>query len=81
MKLNSGFLDEIVDELLGSCQSLDDVLDGHFIEIDDLSMKDLGYIDDAIFNCDYCGWWCELSEISIDIEDGQVCMDCEEDWK
>ena len=50
------------------------------MDIDDLTMEELGYIDDSIFNCDCCGWWYELSEICPEIEDAVVCMNCEEDW-
>ena len=79
--LNEKFLEGIVEDLMGSCQSLEDALDKHYMELDDLSMKDLEYIDDAIFVCDCCGWWYDLGEISIIIEDALVCMGCEENWK
>ncbi len=79
--LNDKLMDEILDDLQGTCQSLEDVLDSHNMELDDLSMKDLGYIDDSIFVCDCCGWWYELGEINPEIENAVVCMNCEEDWE
>lgn len=73
-------INELIENTVGTCQSLDEHLEYFDMELDDLSMEELGYIDDSIFNCDCCGWWCELSEICPEIEDAVVCMGCEEDW-
>lgn len=33
------------------------------------------YLDNEIFRCSVCEWWCELSEM----ESEGVCSDCDED--
>lgn len=46
---------------------------------DDLTTDDLSNIDNEVFNCSKCGWWCEISEESGD-EDGELtCTDCSSD--
>jgi len=35
-------------------------------------------LDQQIFNCTGCGWWCDISEENIQDEE-QVCEDCFED--
>lgn len=69
-------IDEIIENTMGTCQSLEEHLEYFDMEIDDLSMEELGYIDDSIFNCDCCGWWYDLGEIS-DCEHSTVCMECD----
>jgi len=73
-------VDELIENTVGTCFSLEEHLEYFDMELDDLSMEELGYIDDSIFVCDCCGWWCELSELVPEIEDATVCMGCEEDW-
>jgi len=80
MAIRYKVMDALIENTMGTCQSLEYHLEGFGMELDDVSMEELGYIDDAIFNCDCCGWWYELSELCPEIEDGQVCMNCEEDW-
>jgi hypothetical protein len=65
-----GDIYELINALLGSCASLDD---------EDMSIIELEILDENIFNCAYCGWWCETSEMQ-DAPDGSgsVCMNCEE---
>lgn len=36
----------------------------------------LSDVDELVFCCDLCGWWCEASERG---EEGDVCLDCERD--
>ncbi len=47
-------------------------------EWSDLSEQDLTDLDNAIFLCEVCGWWCEISE-SNESDLGNVCNDCHED--
>lgn len=35
-------------------------------------------LDDAIFNCEGCGWWFEQGEMGEDVHHRWVCEDCTE---
>lgn len=63
---------EIIYFLQGTCDSLDRAL--HIHDSEDLidHMPFLEYLDQHIFLCDDCGWWCEISEQS---DEGR-CYDC-----
>lgn len=38
-----------------------------------------GELDQLVFECNECGWWCELSEMSNRPEYDYVCDDCAPD--
>lgn len=65
-------LASIVDDLRGTCKSLEDVVDPA-----SLTLADHYTISNEIFCCDTCGWWCEVSEEST-TEPGS-CLDCSEE--
>jgi hypothetical protein len=77
---------EIIDELTGTCMrdpvSLADEyieegrMKAEFWEQNELAIVRL--VDDEIFSCDACGWWCEMSEMS-DSEQGMVCDQCNDE--
>ena len=69
-------LNEIIRDLLGTCQILDAVAHEH--GIDDLTTEDLLFIETEIFCCSNCGWWCEVCEAHDDNGD-TLCDDCYED--
>lgn len=73
-------IDTLIENTTGTCQSLEHHMEGFDMEMDDLSMKELAYIDDAIFECACCGWWYDLGSICPEIEEEMVCMNCKEDW-
>ena len=51
----------LIEDLQGTCHSINDHLpDG--MDEDDLTMDELDHIDQEIFLCAECGWWCEVSE-------------------
>lgn len=62
----------LIYDLQGTCNELHGFLERHDAEdlIDHIPF--LEYLDNHIFLCDSCGWWCELSEMS----DEGVCSDC-----
>lgn len=62
-------LEAIVDELQGTCKSLSEVLTDD--EREDAEL--LAWIDDRLFCCSVCDWWCETDEES---DEGGVCTDC-----
>ena len=66
---------EIVSQLTGSCQDVQSALHDGEDEYDPVLVE---VLDDNIFNCAVCGWWCENEEMSDD-EDGPKCNDCAED--
>lgn len=72
-------LQEVVDYLQGSCNTLDSGLElihpkekEEGFSDDDLIESDYQFIANQIFLCDDCGWWCEIQEQS---EEGS-CEDC-----
>ncbi|BAV39236.1 hypothetical protein BPT24_111 [Tenacibaculum phage pT24] len=68
-------LTTLVDELQGTCKSLDEACETQHIDCFELNIDELGKIDNEIFNCAECGWWCEISEQAEDGDDS-VCVDC-----
>lgn len=80
--INNITLNAIVAYLQGTCMnSLNDaveaVTDGKYTE-EDLTESNHDFIDNEIFCCDSCGWWCETSEMG-ESEDEQICQDCVDD--
>jgi hypothetical protein len=65
--------EKIIDQLRGTYENLHPLLE-EFQIVD--NMEVFRAIDDEIFTCEVCGWWCEISEMS---DTDQVCRDCEED--
>ena len=61
-------VNDLINSLRGTCKSIYDLHDET-----DLSLEEFQMIDEEIFNCDCCGWWCEISEMGN--EQG-VCDDC-----
>lgn len=68
--MNQSRMQEIVDNLNGTCSSILNVLNEGEEETKELN----DYIDQRIFECETCGWWCELSEMSESEE--WSCTDC-----
>jgi hypothetical protein len=66
---------EIVGYLTGSCQGVCSVLVEGEDEYDETLVA---AIEENIFNCACCGWWCENEEMTGQ-EDGPMCRDCEKD--
>jgi len=73
------FSENLVHAMQGTCTSL-------YMHIDNLEEveQDFFYeneaailleLDNCIFECDTCGWWCELCE-AVDTDTGPVCDQC-----
>jgi len=62
----------LIHELQGTCNELNSFLEQHNAEDLIDYMPFLEYLDQNIFLCDDCDWWCELSEMS----DEGVCSQC-----
>lgn len=65
--------------LLGTCNSLHSYIDSldeaeetFFYENETVILE---YLDNLIFECDCCGWWCGLDE-AVETDTGPVCDQC-----
>jgi len=70
-------IDDIIDELLGSNLTLDDVLESQGLDYALLEPEDITNIENVVFFCDECENWhliVDLGENEIDI-----CRWCAED--
>lgn len=70
----------IVDSLLGTCNTLQSALDDHYPGMDeyDMTSSDHDALDNQIFLCSTCNWWCEIHE-AHETEGGEnECDDCHE---
>jgi hypothetical protein len=66
----------IVDDLTGTPHDLGDTIQELTgLPLDQIDLTSLEEIDARVFQCEACGWWCEVGEMG-DSED--VCMDCED---
>jgi hypothetical protein len=67
----------IIYELNGTCDTLEQVL--HRNTAEDLTdhMPFLNYLDDHIFCCESCNWWLDISEMANN--DNWECRDCSSD--
>lgn len=64
----------IIEDLTGTCHSRGDTIEeltGY--ALDEIDPESLLEIDHWIFQCEECGWWCELSEMS-DVD--EICQAC-----
>jgi len=73
MKPKDFDLDEFIQDLQGTCKTMESALP-EGMTIEDLTEDDLENIDQEIFNCETCNWWCEVSEMAS--EEGSICRDC-----
>lgn len=66
---------EVIEQLKGSCDDIDSALPDR-MDLEDLTNDDYIAIDTEIFQCEQCGWWCEICEQA---EDSEICEDCKND--
>jgi hypothetical protein len=68
---------EVIEYLQGTCKTLQEGIQDNYPEMDESELKpdDLEELDNEIFNCTFCGWWCEIFECN-DRSNEQVCDDC-----
>jgi len=71
-------IDDVIADLQGTCQTLEYALNYYDVDISELSQSDFWHIDNAIFLCDVCGWWCDSGDYSENAPEG-VCSQCGED--
>ena len=65
---------KLIDYLQGTCNSLSDGIETIYPGMDDMDLiqEDYDTMDNQIFHCETCGWWCESHEQQ---ESGE-CEDC-----
>jgi hypothetical protein len=85
VKLSKEQIEELVYDLEGTCQSMDNVIASITNDkvdfIGDLdNWQEVGdYVDDKIFLCRECGWWFETGYWNPDgfePGNGEICLDC-----
>jgi len=86
-KLSQEEIREVVDYLQGSCKSIEealiDVTDDKVDGLESLSnwQELCSAIDDVMFLCAQCGWWCEAGDYAENQPDdcnGDICLECGE---
>lgn len=71
---NIDLWEKLIYELNGTCDSIEHVLEKYeALELQD-HMPFLNYLDNEIFRCACCSWWCTISEMSENSDD--ECRDC-----
>jgi anaerobic selenocysteine-containing dehydrogenase len=70
--------DAVIDGLRGTCNSLDSECETHGAPDLVDHMPFLEHLDQEIFACTACGWWCGIDEeVSEEIgHDELICRDC-----
>ena len=64
-------VDEVAEHLVGTCQALESVATPE--ECDDTYF--LSALNEQTFQCDNCGWWCDIEEH----HEGDLCDDCHDE--
>jgi hypothetical protein len=80
MHLNNGQVHELIEVFKGQCihTDMEEMAREMFGEDIELTKDDFDIIDNEIFLCEGCGWWCESSEETT--KEGlleRYCNDCE----
>ena len=69
----------IIDELQGTCKTIEEICDYYEVDPDEFLDKFASELDEQIFNCDRCGWWCEVGDYGNSEDGMSICSNCEED--
>lgn len=68
----------VADELRGTTGDLEHaLLEIVGVPFEDVSLDSLGELDQLVFQCDSCAWWCDIGEMAEHAEG--VCDDCAPD--
>ena len=62
-------IQEVIYELRGSSNTID---------LDDFTVEELEELDEAIFECSRCGWWCDIEE-EVGNSTQLVCKECKKE--
>lgn len=64
--------EEAAHDLQGTCSTL--IEKGYEEESDDRVF--CGRLDELVFECTECNWWCEQSEMAENPDDEWICQEC-----
>lgn len=71
-------LADVIEDLKGQC-----VFDlEYFCEerlLGELTTNELNVVDNEVFCCEGCGWWCSIDEMAVNASEGLYCDDCVEE--
>jgi len=69
-------IEKLIESLRGTCDSM--TTKAEDLDLDDLDEAVTGAVDEAIFCCASCGWWCEQDEEASEEYDLDewTCRDC-----
>lgn len=71
--------EQIAEELQGTCKSLYEMLEYYDMEDLEMDSEFCARLDQEIFLCEGCGWWCEMCEMTTDEANDWQCTDCAPD--
>ena len=71
---NHDLWEKLIYQLVGTCDSLEQVLADNDAEQLEDHLPFLDYLDNEIFRCECCSWWCPISESSE--TEPTECTDC-----
>lgn len=63
---------EVADDIAGTC----DNLEKHATEEERDNALFLAVLDDNVFCCTVCDWWCRVEEMAEDCGDDFICDEC-----
>lgn len=70
---------EAAEELQGYClRTAEEHFEAYGLDYDTFTMAELGIVDEIVFMCDCCGWWCE-ADTSEEIYGELLCWRCAQD--
>lgn len=72
-------VEEVAEELRGTCDSLQTVLERNDMEGMDNDAEFCAALDALVFECECCMWWHEQSEMGERNDDRWICESCTED--
>jgi len=67
---------EVAEELQGSCKFLSTALEERGAEGMDNNAEFCARLDELVFCCIRCDWWCEQSEMAENPADEWICQEC-----
>ena len=70
---------EVAEELCGNClKTAEEHFNKYGLDYGAFTDEELGLVDEIVFMCDGCGWWCE-ADISNIINGEHLCWRCAQD--
>ena len=61
-------LEEIIAYTMGTCSFV--------VDLEGLTLEEMDYVDNFIFLCCNCAWWCDTGEMEESVYGEAVCAQC-----